>query len=348
MASPHHAGARTDPRTELDIVTSGNLSMLVVFFYDYLLTLSREVELIWQGSFQFTTVLYFMARYLPFFGLVYFIAAESTGAKQTYCTPVLRLIDALSILARGAITVVLVAQTYAMYNQCRLVLVTLSCLGLSIIVVDGFEVAADTCDSNASDNLAQRATVALAMLTAFSTAVMGLTLYKLMEMIRQKRSFRQCIQAASLTRLIFFEGLSMSAVCLFRLFDILLLVLSPTAFKPGAKPIMLPIAAIVISHFLLNLRNMHDQHPNEHTDSTTTKSLAFTTVRLNTQDQRTSCHSEDPEPVRDSGTFEIQQEGIISGSDPREDIEMRRTFDSEEDPTVFETWRHCGSGNEAV
>jgi hypothetical protein len=78
-----------------------------------------------------------MARYLPFFGLVYFIAAESTGTKQALvrvslsiphsqihlspvrslmtpasavfaehsnsCTPVLRVVDALSIVARASI-----------------------------------------------------------------------------------------------------------------------------------------------------------------------------------------------------------------------------------------------------
>jgi len=37
-----------------------------LFFYDYLLNLSREVELIWHGPFQFTTFLYFICSVLSF------------------------------------------------------------------------------------------------------------------------------------------------------------------------------------------------------------------------------------------------------------------------------------------
>jgi len=280
--SSHHASLATDQvhGREIDVVVAGNLSMLVLFAYDYILNLEREVELIWHGSFQFTTILYFMVRYLPFFGLVYFLAADS---KQSFCTPLLRVMDAMSILARTAVTVVLIAQTYAMYNQSRAILVILGALSLAIVAVDGYEVASDSCDFDTANNMAYRATLSLVILTAFSAAVMGLTLYKVVGIVRQKKSFLQCVRATTLTRLLVVEGICMCGVCLLRLFNILLLVLSSSAFGPDSKPIMLPIAATVVSHFLLNLRDMNG--PPE-SNPTSTKSLAFTTIRLD-HDQRT-------------------------------------------------------------
>ncbi|KAF9524800.1 hypothetical protein CPB83DRAFT_909691 [Crepidotus variabilis] len=42
------------------------LAALVLVVYDYLLTFSDEVELVWQGRFTFGTVLFALCRYLPF------------------------------------------------------------------------------------------------------------------------------------------------------------------------------------------------------------------------------------------------------------------------------------------
>ena len=52
-----------------------------LFFYDYLLNLSREVELIWHGPFQFTTFLYFICRYVPCVGLIFDLATINGSAS---------------------------------------------------------------------------------------------------------------------------------------------------------------------------------------------------------------------------------------------------------------------------
>jgi hypothetical protein len=55
---------------------------IVIFTYDYLLSLSGEIELMWHGPFQFSTALYFIIRYLPFAGLVYDLIAIPTDSTK--------------------------------------------------------------------------------------------------------------------------------------------------------------------------------------------------------------------------------------------------------------------------
>jgi hypothetical protein len=43
---------------------------IVIYLYDYL-TLSSEVELMWQGKLRFSTALYFTIRYLPVANLIW-------------------------------------------------------------------------------------------------------------------------------------------------------------------------------------------------------------------------------------------------------------------------------------
>jgi hypothetical protein len=89
-------------------------------------------------------------------------------------------------------------------------------------------------------------------------------------------------------------------------------------------------------------------HPSEHSESTSTKSLAFTTIRLDSHDQRTrSVIFDDPVHFMDIGTLSIQQAEIVSGSDPgTENPDTQRTFD--EDLTTSETWRRRDGEDEEV
>ncbi|KAF8575320.1 hypothetical protein K439DRAFT_752274 [Ramaria rubella] len=54
-----------------------------IFCYDYLLGISREVELMWQGRFHYATVLYFITRYFPIAYLTYNVAGVRADAHQS-------------------------------------------------------------------------------------------------------------------------------------------------------------------------------------------------------------------------------------------------------------------------
>jgi hypothetical protein len=41
-----------------------------LFFWDHLLSLSREIELVWRGKFHLANILYFVTRYITFVSLV--------------------------------------------------------------------------------------------------------------------------------------------------------------------------------------------------------------------------------------------------------------------------------------
>ncbi|KAF8503053.1 hypothetical protein BU17DRAFT_101849 [Hysterangium stoloniferum] len=50
--------------------------------YDYTLTFGLEVDLIWQRKVPTSTILYFMARYLPLGELLFQVAATSATPKN--------------------------------------------------------------------------------------------------------------------------------------------------------------------------------------------------------------------------------------------------------------------------
>ncbi|KAF8574404.1 hypothetical protein K439DRAFT_855220 [Ramaria rubella] len=69
---------------QIKVAVSSYASVLALYTYDYLLNLSREVELMWPGPFcHVATVLYFMTRYLPFVKLIYDIVTVYISAEPT-------------------------------------------------------------------------------------------------------------------------------------------------------------------------------------------------------------------------------------------------------------------------
>ncbi|KAF8573699.1 hypothetical protein K439DRAFT_1624869 [Ramaria rubella] len=136
--------------------TQMNLAILVLLFYEYLILLSDEVRLMWGANFRISTFLYYSVRYPLVLGrLLLLLSERSSSSPQerlcasngcSSCIMLLRFSDAFHALDRVAITGVLVARTYAICDQNCCVLICLGLLGLTIAVVDYYEIVIDSCE----------------------------------------------------------------------------------------------------------------------------------------------------------------------------------------------------------
>ncbi|KAF8574403.1 hypothetical protein K439DRAFT_855168 [Ramaria rubella] len=165
--------------------------------------------------------------------------------------------------------------------------------------------------------------LSLAMLTAFPTAVMVLTFYRVLVIMRKNSNFRQCMaKKTSLTGLIMFETLCMCGVCFVRLINALWFLLAPITFNLGVNPFALPIAAIVISHFLLSLRDVNGRPG---VDPTTSNHLAFTSCPFDSPANFCVDHDGDSNTCAERDR-EIEEEKSDGDETDEEDETLEREF----------------------
>jgi len=91
---------------------------MVVFVYDYLLTLSREVEYIWFRKLSLVTCLFYLSRYLPFFDTIALSLYAFETNPMNKANYAIRIIQFSSYMIGIALAVViLVARTVALWGK---------------------------------------------------------------------------------------------------------------------------------------------------------------------------------------------------------------------------------------
>ncbi|KAF8522555.1 hypothetical protein BU17DRAFT_64250 [Hysterangium stoloniferum] len=179
--------------------------LTVLYTYDYLLNLGKEVELMWPAPLRFATILYFTTRYLPFVKLIFDLSTIHDFAEPN-----------------ASKTVVLFVQTYAVYGRSWLILATLGPLGVVLIIIDAMEYTMPNCSLTP---LADRA--------FYSRPIVR----------KQGTPLRNAASGSGLTKLILVETLCFSGVCVLRLFNALWILLGPTTSNLGVNPFALPLRA---------------------------------------------------------------------------------------------------------
>ncbi|KAH7910402.1 hypothetical protein BJ138DRAFT_111713 [Hygrophoropsis aurantiaca] len=124
----------------LELVDINNyFSIVTVLLYDYLLSLSKEVELVWRRSFSTMSFLYFIVRY---FGLTIAITAALWGNAIHGSIPVstilLQFIEWGSYVFIWASEVVMIIRVYAMYSHSKVILGLLLASFMATIVASIF------------------------------------------------------------------------------------------------------------------------------------------------------------------------------------------------------------------
>ncbi|KAJ7858779.1 hypothetical protein B0H13DRAFT_1640336 [Mycena leptocephala] len=114
-------------------------SSLALLYYDYALTLPKEVRYVWKQRFRLSTALYICCRYALVANILYLLAVAEK------CDLWYKLISALSVLGRTAVTAVFCIRTNAVWGNNRWILACMSILGVICIVVDIAHVPGSRC-----------------------------------------------------------------------------------------------------------------------------------------------------------------------------------------------------------
>ncbi|KAI9455170.1 hypothetical protein BJY52DRAFT_1188534 [Lactarius psammicola] len=261
-----------------------NTAPVAILFYDYALTLSREVECFWPHPYRtgWVSSIFFLNRYFAIFGHIPIViglipnkSCEPQNAWQKrhykgYFGMALQLLVAVLCSMR----------VYALYNKNNWILLALAVLAVASIIIGFIAIATESgdvvirvppplmplchlslelsdeggsCESFTSNTrlillstLRAVLSVAWGGLLAFDVAIFFLTLYKAMKVGYKTPLIRILIRDGSLYFVVLF---------LVNLVNILTLQFAPTLLKNSATPLTNVLSATLISRLMLRLRS---------------------------------------------------------------------------------------------
>ncbi|KAF8573951.1 hypothetical protein K439DRAFT_1642570 [Ramaria rubella] len=272
--------ANPDPQAQLiaEIALSVPLgyiyfSVIVFYGYDIILKMSREIELMWRKKPRITTFLYIATRYAAVPRLLIQPLPIQNNTKT--CDSLLHTADALYVLSRASVLVVLTGQVWAIYDRDRHVLLVLGSLSIVYVVFDALVYASKTCYTEGSD-YDRWANVELILGPVVAAIVMVLSLYKIMGMVDWKESVRSLGTRTpfKFTSLAVSEGFRRLIVCGLTILQSLLLRFGSTELALFSTPFLLPLEAILVCRLLLDL------HKKVQNDTNPTISFTFSTVEV--------------------------------------------------------------------
>ncbi|OAX31142.1 hypothetical protein K503DRAFT_115461 [Rhizopogon vinicolor AM-OR11-026] len=94
--------------------------------YDWVLTIGKEVDLIWRQRWSFMTLLYFSMRYIHSIILCHRDNGGSPGSPtDRHGTIIFKICGWASVILNAMLEVIMIARLYAMYQQSRRILIFL-------------------------------------------------------------------------------------------------------------------------------------------------------------------------------------------------------------------------------
>ncbi|KAH9981110.1 hypothetical protein BGW80DRAFT_309036 [Lactifluus volemus] len=243
-----------------------SISGIVIQYYDYVLTLSREIQFLWpphnkQGCFTTTCLL---NRYLPLFGhlsfFITFLVPGDNSSPDHSCQDFHIFHQVVMILSQALACVLCLFRVYALYGQSRIVLGFL--LGISLgaiinaclmmvairgniyIVIYGIH----GCNQITSTPGGLYAALAWTGVLVFDLAIFSLTLYKAFEIGRGGRLWNVIVRDGTMYFLV---------LSIMNLGNILMLRFSPPLLKNSIAVLTNVISNTLVSRLVLNLREQH-------------------------------------------------------------------------------------------
>jgi len=268
---------------------------IALVYYDYFLTFSLEVNLIWRSKFRFSTILYILTRYAMVANILYLLAISS---KLSNCDVWYRVIGVLSTLGRASVIIVFCGRTYAIWNRSRFVLVGLGILGLTCVILDCLHIPGLKCQGSTGSQIQD--TLLSILVCTIELVVAILTVYNALISSRVA-AFKQ----RDLTGFILRQGVLY--FCGAFVFTASAMVLNFVA-KPGSFMIKvlnaftLPFSCLLTSRFLLHLR---EYNVDERGDSDSSK---LTTLNFVEEFARSTPDSPLPE-VEDDIEVDVEEGG---------------------------------------
>ncbi|KAF8584233.1 hypothetical protein K439DRAFT_1633729 [Ramaria rubella] len=201
-----------------------------------------------------------MIRFLPLPHIIFSFPFDLVTLpwSPAKCLQLFRLTTSLENVARGSITAVLVLRTYAIYERNVKVLIGLGFIGLTAVALNFVPMMASTCNEIGTSPVLLRMEVfSISSRVVFEVTLVVLTIMRTVHTF-QRQENRMLLEGANLESLIlrsgllsFFPALILETLSLVSLFS-----------NSGSLGIMneftLPLSAIIIAHFLLDLRTYAD------------------------------------------------------------------------------------------
>jgi len=123
-----------DQRTVVDYTY---IAAFAILYYDWIITLPREVPLVWFADWSYTKILFLLARYLPMINS-FFVLRNQLGldVDWTFCRPFYRTAAWLLILGLTFAEIILSVRTWAVWKCNRYVGLLLSGLFVGSLILD--------------------------------------------------------------------------------------------------------------------------------------------------------------------------------------------------------------------
>ncbi|KAF9002749.1 hypothetical protein BDQ17DRAFT_1356744 [Cyathus striatus] len=227
-------------------------SSLALLYYDYFLTLGREIKYIWFGKIRLSTLLYVFCRYAMVANVIFALALTNKLPSMS-CNAAYQLSSALSVLGRAAIMLVWGMRTYAVFGRSRIVVAIFGTLGLFVFILAALHVPHVACkggsDNPIATNLLSAFTVVFEVLLTVFTTFRGIQALRAGGPWKNQRDgVVFMILEQGLLYFIFVTGFTTTAL-------VLNYAASPASFlKKLLNGLTIPISGLMTARFLLHLR----------------------------------------------------------------------------------------------
>ncbi|KAJ3894811.1 hypothetical protein GG344DRAFT_62630 [Lentinula edodes] len=248
------------------IVNYASYAKTTVLAYEILINLGREVDLVWSANFRWSNVIYYMNRYPVVVFQVWELCYKTSTPQYvhfisiSYCDALYQFFWYTSFIpTRAAITASFALRIYAIMDGRLFFVVILSALGVAIVGLDVWQGVQSSC-SQSSDKLSTIATfISLACFDVLTTILVTVRMIKTIRWGGKSKGLESSHIAAYILR---------SGVLYFGAVTVPQLIAIALYFQGSSTILnnfMLVLSSIMVSRFLLDLREINETQVNGET-----------------------------------------------------------------------------------
>lgn len=257
-SSPSNIFSGPEPSRYLALIS------FAILYYDYLLTLSMEVDYFWkqQRWFSWTSLLFILNRYMAVFGVIP-IAMEFFADLSSDQCHLQTVHQAISAATQAVVSALLVIRTYALYNRSkRMLAVLLVVYAIGAVAGIWSVTASNTSATSVSDVSTTSCNNLLTALQSdylvapwgamllFDTTIFVLTLYKSVGLLRLAPRSVPILQVMLRDGTIYFAVLMVVNIV-----NILTFLLGNAYTRGMGTSLINALSSDLVSRLMLNLRD---------------------------------------------------------------------------------------------
>jgi hypothetical protein len=245
------------------IVDYGYIAAQAIVFYDYILTLEREITLVWFAPMSYTGVLYFLVKYLPIIPLSLEIPIRYViGTSMKSCAWQIPMATWILVIGVLLAEFVLVIRTWAVWHRDRkigiglvILVIGMICAGAiveakyseSVIMLPPPYPEFQGCNSTGDNNVLKIDFIILACADSVVCFLMALSAFKTYK----------TGSSSELSAVIHRDGILFYIYLLaFTIMNIIIMSFLPTDMRQIITPVCCSMYSVLTSRIVLNIRGV--------------------------------------------------------------------------------------------